>query len=481
MKRITTCFYLILFIAAVSCHHKVPAGRTIDDVDTAFHKGNLSLATRWADSILKVGKSDSLAAIKLSAIIDQAGRIRADFTLTEDEIGVRLMKGIGAYSKNDRELWEKNNWLEYRIIDGEKRYFKRAVSNLKLILESKNSTNPGAGGLITDQLSLFRLDHSRKVIKTGKSEGDPVVPVKMKVTYRLTVNADAVPDGDIVRCWLPYPREVHSRQGEVMLLKTIPDSHFMAPDTVMQRSVYLEQKALKGNPVVFEIQFKYHSMAQYFDLHKATVLPYDTTLPDFKKYTTEQYPQIVFTNEIKQLSDSIVKGVSNPVDKVRKLYYWINDHIIWTGALEYSIMPQIPGYVLANQRGDCGMQTLLFMSMARCQGIPVKWQSGWMMHPGEVNLHDWCEVYYNGVGWVPLDMSFNLQNSFDLREKEFYISGIDAYRMIVNDDIGGQFVPAKKIPRSEPYDFQRGEVEWRGGNLYFNQWDYHMEVEYLAQ
>jgi hypothetical protein len=32
--------------------------------------------------------------------------------------------------------------------------------------------------------------------------------------------------------------------------------------------------------------------------------------------------------------------------------------------------------------------------------------------------------------------------------------------------------------RSEPVDFQRGEVEWRGGNLYFDKWDYHMEVSY---
>jgi hypothetical protein len=32
--------------------------------------------------------------------------------------------------------------------------------------------------------------------------------------------------------------------------------------------------------------------------------------------------------------------------------------------------------------------------------------------------------------------------------------------------------------RSEPYDFQRGEVEWEGGNLYFDKWDYTMKVKY---
>jgi len=211
---------------------------------------------------------------------------------------------------------------------------------------------------------------------------------------------------------------------------------------------------------------------------KLKKVPYNTSSVDYKRFTAEQPPQILFSNEIKHLSDSIVGNTKDPVGIVRKLYYWINDHIIWTGALEYSIMPDIPGYVLSNRRGDCGMQTLLFMTMARYQGIPVKWQSGWMMHPDEVNLHDWCEVYYEGVGWVPLDMSFNLQHSDNLREKEYYISGIDAYRLIINDAIGSQFVPEKKFPRSEPYDFQRGEIEWRGGNLYFNQWNYTMNIKY---
>ena len=40
-------------------------------------------------------------------------------------------------------------------------------------------------------------------------------------------------------------------------------------------------------------------------------------------------------------------------------------------------------------------------------------------------------------------------------------------------------VPEKKYPRSETVDFQRGEVEWEGGNLYFPQWSYHMDIDYL--
>ena len=141
-------------------------------------------------------------------------------------------------------------------------------------------------------------------------------------------------------------------------------------------------------------------------------------------------------------------------------------------------MPDIPEYVLDNMKGDCGMQTFLIMSMLRYKGIPVKWQSGWMVPPGAKNLHDWCEVWFEGTGWVPLDMSYGLQYSVNRKTKEFYITGIDSYRLITNDGVAAKLYPPKRFPRSEPYDFQRGEVEWNGGNLYFDKWDYKMEIRY---
>ena len=118
--------------------------------------------------------------------------------------------------------------------------------------------------------------------------------------------------------------------------------------------------------------------------------------------------------------------------------------------------------------------------MARYAGIPAKWESGWMLHPGNKNLHDWAEAYFEGIGWVPVDQSFGrVKGSIDDPDSYyFFTKGLDAYRLIVNDGISGDFYPAKIHPRSETVDFQRGEVEWRGGNLYFGRWKYKMEVTF---
>ncbi|MGA2406536.1 MAG: transglutaminase domain-containing protein [Bacteroidales bacterium] len=58
--------------------------------------------------------------------------------------------------------------------------------------------------------------------------------------------------------------------------------------------------------------------------------------------------------------------------------------------------------------------------------IPVRWQSGWMVPPGAENLHDWCEVYFEGTGWVPVDVSYDLQKSDNITIRDFYLSGIDS-------------------------------------------------------
>ena len=102
-----------------------------------------------------------------------------------------------------------------------------------------------------------------------------------------------------------------------------------------------------------------------------------------------------------------------------------------------------------------------------------------MLHPNNWNLHDWGEAYFEGIGWVPIDQSYGLVDSDDVDVQWFFFGGNDAYHFIVNSDYSQPLYPVKEFPRSETMDFQRGEVEWKGGNLYFDKWDYDIDVEYL--
>jgi hypothetical protein len=328
---------------------------------------------------------------------------------------------------------------------------------------------------------IERLDHTRNIIAATKKKIDPAIPVSMKITYTITVDADAVPDGETIRCWMPFPKENHPRQQKIELLSASDPDYIISPDSAVHRTIYMEKPAAKGIPAEFKISFRYQSSGSYADLASINISHYDKTSSLYKKYTSEELPNIRFTENIKGVADSITSENDTPAEITRKIYLWFKENIPWTGALEYSIMENIPEYVMKHRRGDCGMQTFVYMSMLRYKGIPVRWQSGWKVPPGYKNLHDWSEIYFEGIGWVPSDISYDLQFSEDKLIREFFMSGIDSYRLIVNDGVAGKLYPEKIHLRSEPYDFQRGEVEWQGGNLYFDKWDYRMDIEYLAE
>jgi hypothetical protein len=48
--------------------------------------------------------------------------------------------------------------------------------------------------------------------------------------------------------------------------------------------------------------------------------------------------------------------------------------------------------------------------------------------------------------------------------------------MVANRALGSTFDPPKTFWRSDPVDNQRGELEWDGGNLYFDDWEYDVKI-----
>ena len=405
-------------------------------------------------------------------------RIALDFPYTEKEIDRQLRKRIGKLPAEEKAEMEKRNWLEYKILNGQKRYFSRAALNLQLLRDFHYNRASRDSAEASLPEIIHRKSHTRSIIKASETQALPVLPVNMTINYTLTVLPDAVPPGETVRCWLPWPREDHPRQGNVKFISASPGKYLIAPDSAVHRTIYLEAKAERGKQVVFKTSFSLETRGQYFDPGLINFIPYDTTSKLYKLNTAEQLPHICFTDDVRRLADSIAGESGTPFETYRKIYLWFTDNIPWAGAQEYSLMSNIPEYVIQNRRGDCGMQTFLLMSMLRYKGIPVRWQSGWKVPPDGRNLHDWCEVYFEGTGWIPADISYGLQYSDDIKLREFYISGIDSYRLIVNKGVAGRLWPEKTFMRSEPFDFQRGEVEWKGGNLYFDRWDYEMEIKY---
>lgn len=402
---------------------------------------------------------------------DLSQRLAADFTLTEKQMREQLREMLPEVTDGQIGQWIQDGTLESMQIGRRTMFFHNAVPNLPRLV-------PGLAGE-EERLSGHQAVDAA-VIPVIK-EGD-MLPKKMRVRFSLTVPKGTLRPGKVLRCWLPFPRKDVARQTGVELIEAgVNDTAFPADQIVFSdpscahSSIYMEAKTNRYKDITFYEVFEYTSEAEWHDLDRAKVLAYDKEAADYKEYTSEREAHVIFTGRIKALADSLTAGIADPCSQAKALFTWIDGNIPWASAREYSTIGNIPEYVLASGHGDCGQQTLLFMTLCRFKGIPTRWQSGLMMHPGAKNLHDWCEAYFEGYGWVPVDQSFGITPYGG----SFYFGGIEPYRMVVNNDFGRSLSPAKKYPRSDTVDFQRGEVEWEGGNLYYNQWDYNFEIEYL--
>jgi len=453
-----------------------------DNVNSAIEKGEFTEASKLIDDVIAEGNLSDAEIYDLNFQKERMDRIRKDFKLIEDDILGYIKKYYPDVKSTDLKKWEDDKSLEFKIIDGEKLYFNRSRSNLFRINKEAKEQKIKVDGYKKDDLDEFLESYLQRVVDEVRDSGSHLVmPVKIKLKYSLVVNSDVVPGGEVIRCWLPYPREGHSRQTDIDLLFVNNDEYIVAPNDYLQRTLYLEKLAVKGEPTRFEYELEYTGKNEWYKINADQLKPYNKNSELYKHYTSERPPHIVFTDKIKKLSDKIVGDETNPYLIGRKIYKWINDNIPWAGAREYSTISNISDYCLTTGHGDCGIKTLTFMTLARYNGIPVKWQSGLMLHPNNKNLHDWGEMYFEGYGWIPVDQSFGLTNSEDEDVEWFFFGGIDAFHFIVNDDYSQPLFPAKIFPRSETVDFQRGEVEWRGGNLYFDKWDYFMGVDYFFE
>ncbi|MET0658847.1 MAG: transglutaminase-like domain-containing protein [Steroidobacteraceae bacterium] len=407
-------------------------------------------------------------------------RILLDFSLTAADAQARLRRQIPDVSSTEFAAWDAAGLIEHMVIDGRTLYFNRAPSNLFRLSADALKRRGKATPPWTDGPNEIANAHHREVrdqaLATGKHS---VAPRRVRVTYSLTVNADAVPNGETLRVWLPFPRALPGQQEDVHLAESIPAKPTIAPESALQRTIYLEQPAEAGKPTMFSITYELTVFGQYHPIDGDKVRAVKRTAA-LAPYLAERPPHIVFTPAMRQFSREVVGSETNTFRIAQKLFAAV-DRIPWAGAREYSTISNISDYALHAGHADCGQQTLLLMTLLRLNGIPTRWQSGWVYADSAYdNMHDWGQLYLPPYGWVPMDVTFGRLQSGDPQIDAFYLGGLDAYRIAFNDDFSQPFVPAKEFARSDNVDSQRGEVEWRGGNLYFDQWDYEFKAQVLT-
>jgi transglutaminase-like putative cysteine protease len=441
-------------------------------------------AGRFADAESSIAKglaADDLSPEGRSALEFQRERMRRillDFTLDEQTAKARVREKIPDLRDDEFARWDAAGLIEHQVIDGRTLYFNRAPSNLFRVSAEARARRKVQTPVIDGPMESANAHHRQvRDAALGKIDAN-AGSRRIRVTQSLTVDAGAVPAGEAVRAWIPYPRAIPGQQEDIRFIESSPAAHNIAPESALQRTVYLEKPAIAGSPTVFSITYELTIRGQYHAIDPDRVVSAPLTA-ELAPFVAERAPHVVFTPAIREFSRKVVGEEKNPYRIAHKLYVAV-DKIPWAGAREYSTITNISDYALHAGHADCGQQTLLLITLLRLNGIPARWQSGMVYSDGDYdNLHDWGALYLAPYGWVPMDVTTGRLDDADPQIAGFYLGGQDAYRIAFNDDYSRELVPAKQHFRSETVDLQRGEAEWRGGNLYFDQWDYGFEWKML--
>jgi transglutaminase-like putative cysteine protease len=452
---------------------EIAAGDAIAQIDA----GQFSAARATIEQALAAAPSAQVRSA-LEFQRERMRRILLDFTLGEAQVKARVREQIPDLSDAEFASWKAAGLFETQVIDGRTLYFHLAASILFRLSAQARERRKIPKALSSSPLESPNAHHREVRAAALAQQRSSVAPRRLRVTQTLTVHADAVPAGKMIRAWLPYPRALPGQQEDIRFVASEPKAHTIAPESTMQRTVFVEKAAKAGTATQFSVSYELTVFAQYHVIDADKAVPAVIT-PQLAPFVAERPPHIVFSADLRLFSRQIVGDETNPWRIAQKLYAAV-DQIPWAGAREYSTISNISEYALHAGHADCGEQTLLLMTLLRLNGIPARWQSGMIYSDGAYNnLHDWGWLYIAPYGWIPMDVTFGRLNDADPAIAGFYLGALDAYRIAFNDDYGRDFVPLKKFFRSEPVDLQRGEAEWDGGNLYFDQWDYDFAWQML--
>lgn len=276
-------------------------------------------------------------------------------------------------------------------------------------------------------LSICGCAGSQDKPETADTKSDPAVLVRTESpvpsrTFRFNygVTLEDLPGNAHVRVWFPAP-QTNEHQHITRLGHQAPVAPQVTSDDVYgNRILHFDTRSKSPGTLGFQVSWRVDrrevralsvpgKLEVLSDRHRTLFLKANSRVP--------------VSGKPLELIEEVPLPSKDPVALGRVFYDRVNDHMKYDKSQ--------PGYgngdvlwACDSKFGNCTDFHSLFISLARSQGLPAKFEIGFPLpaERGEGHVggyHCWAQFYIDGHGWVPTDISEADKNP----QKESYYFG----------------------------------------------------------
>jgi transglutaminase-like putative cysteine protease len=249
-------------------------------------------------------------------------------------------------------------------------------------------------------------------------------------TFHYAFTIKDVPAGEHVRVWFPQAHSdpyqeirVVSAKGDLDL-KTTHESRFG------NEMYYAETSKAKASDLHFEVVY---DVVRHEHLTLGINRPRPQDVSSSGKETKEFLGPdklVPISGVPAELAAKVTTGKSSTLDKARALYDYVFDNMKYdksgTGWGRGDVL-----YACDAKKGNCTDFHSLFISMARSETIPARFEIGFPLPANKASsdiagYHCWAEFFDPQHGWIPVDISEAWKNPV---KKDYFFGAHDADRI----------------------------------------------------
>jgi len=258
-------------------------------------------------------------------------------------------------------------------------------------------------------------------------------PPARSFLFTYQVSLKAIPAGARrVRIWMPRPA---SDKNQTVVLKRVngPVPLRETREAALGNQILYGEilHPSSGSPeftVEYEVTRKEYSKGGFEKLVEADEGGSGALPPPLARFLLADR-LVPVQGKLREMADENTRGISGAVQKAHALY----DYVFRTVRYDKSGTGWGRGdslWVCDSKHGNCTDFHSLFISLARAEGIPARFEIGFPLPTASMGTipgyHCWAEFFVNGPGWVPVDISEAWK---DPTKHDYFFGSLDPNRV----------------------------------------------------